>query len=214
MVCRNLWIVALMTSSFLAEHNRGTFAARPTGARHVQGYWAEGTPKSISIFLHTQLSYYADTSPEAQRVSGFRLQRLMARYGGLLRDAPWSHTALPMNIQEWNREVLGHIMAEARNTPVLMLAGWPCQDLSQARGGAGLAGPRSGLFYEVERIIRECKDKSIQGQVRFLTENGPIRFNDKHKKVVEEINGAWGVPVIVDAARFGAGAHRLPYLPV
>jgi len=36
----------------------------------------------------------------------------------------------------------------------LLLAGFPCQDISYAGNGAGLEGKRSGLFYEVARIIR------------------------------------------------------------
>jgi DNA (cytosine-5)-methyltransferase 1 len=35
----------------------------------------------------------------------------------------------------------------------LICAGWPCQDLSQAGRRAGLAGPRSGLFYELARVV-------------------------------------------------------------
>ncbi|MFZ8431499.1 DNA cytosine methyltransferase, partial [Staphylococcus aureus] len=38
-------------------------------------------------------------------------------------------------------------------------AGFPCQDLSVARGAAGrpgLAGARSGLFFEFARLAGEC----------------------------------------------------------
>lgn len=36
----------------------------------------------------------------------------------------------------------------------ILAAGFPCQDISYAGKGAGLKGERSGLFYEVIRIIR------------------------------------------------------------
>jgi DNA (cytosine-5)-methyltransferase 1 len=37
----------------------------------------------------------------------------------------------------------------------VICGGFPCQDISYAGLGAGLAGERSGLFFEVVRIIRE-----------------------------------------------------------
>jgi DNA (cytosine-5)-methyltransferase 1 len=36
----------------------------------------------------------------------------------------------------------------------IIAGGFPCQDLSQAGKGAGLAGSRSGLFYELMRVVR------------------------------------------------------------
>jgi len=36
----------------------------------------------------------------------------------------------------------------------VVVGGFPCQDISQAGKGAGLAGSRSGLFYELLRVIR------------------------------------------------------------
>ncbi len=39
----------------------------------------------------------------------------------------------------------------------IVYGGFPCQDLSAAGAGAGLAGERSGLYFELERIISEAK---------------------------------------------------------
>lgn len=39
--------------------------------------------------------------------------------------------------------------------------GFPCQDISVAGKGLGLAGERSGLFYEVARLIGELRPKFI-----------------------------------------------------
>jgi DNA (cytosine-5)-methyltransferase 1 len=39
----------------------------------------------------------------------------------------------------------------------LLYGGFPCQDISAAGAGAGLAGERSGLYFELERIVRETK---------------------------------------------------------
>lgn len=36
----------------------------------------------------------------------------------------------------------------------IVCGGFPCQDISQAGKGAGMAGSRSGLFYELLRVVR------------------------------------------------------------
>lgn len=43
----------------------------------------------------------------------------------------------------------------------VLLGGFPCQDISYAGKGAGLNGKRSGLFYEVMRIVREMGPKYV-----------------------------------------------------
>lgn len=39
----------------------------------------------------------------------------------------------------------------------ILTFGFPCQDISTAGAGKGLAGSRSGLFDEVIRLIKEMK---------------------------------------------------------
>lgn len=43
----------------------------------------------------------------------------------------------------------------------VIAGGFPCQDISYAGKGAGLAGERSGLFYEVARIVREMVPRVV-----------------------------------------------------
>lgn len=43
----------------------------------------------------------------------------------------------------------------------VIAGGFPCQDISYAGKGAGLAGERSGLFYEVTRIVREMGPRVV-----------------------------------------------------
>lgn len=44
------------------------------------------------------------------------------------------------------------------NVPIdIIVAGFPCQDISCAGNGEGLEGKRSGLFFEVVRLIEEIK---------------------------------------------------------
>lgn len=43
----------------------------------------------------------------------------------------------------------------------LIEGGFPCQDISLAGGGAGLAGQRSGLWFEYYRLIRDIRPKYV-----------------------------------------------------
>ena len=55
----------------------------------------------------------------------------------------------------------------------VICGGFPCQDISLAGKGAGLAGARSGLWYEFARIIRQIQPRwVIVENVRALTSRG------------------------------------------
>ena len=67
----------------------------------------------------------------------------------------------------------------------VICGGFPCQDISIAGKGAGLAGKRSGLWYEFHRLIHEIKphyaiienvsalrSKGLDDVLRSLTEIG------------------------------------------
>jgi DNA (cytosine-5)-methyltransferase 1 len=43
----------------------------------------------------------------------------------------------------------------------IITGGFPCQDISLAGKGAGLAGERSGLWFEFHRLIKETKPKWV-----------------------------------------------------
>jgi DNA (cytosine-5)-methyltransferase 1 len=84
--------------------------------------------------------------------------------------------------------------------PDVLMAGFPCQDMSQAnRFGKGLDGNRSGLFFEIIRILRETP--SID---HVLLENVPAVLN--YPDIIEELE-ALGYIVkhtIISAAQVGA----------
>ena len=42
-----------------------------------------------------------------------------------------------------------------------IIGGFPCQDISYAGRGAGLAGERSGLFFEAIRLVRELQPRAV-----------------------------------------------------
>ena len=91
--------------------------------------------------------------------------------------------------------------------------GFPCQDISVAGKGAGLAGERSGLWFEMRRIISDVEPKSV-----FL-ENSPALSFRGGARIIADLTklgyvGRFGV-VGADAcgldhhrARFWLVAHR------
>ena len=66
--------------------------------------------------------------------------------------------------------------------PDLIVAGSPCQDVSFAGKGKGLAGERSGLFFEAIRIIKEAK--AINPNVKVLIEN--VRMKQEHMDTMSD----------------------------
>lgn len=50
---------------------------------------------------------------------------------------------------------------ERPSTDWILTGGFPCQDISFAGGGAGLDGERSGLWYEMHRIIGELRPRYV-----------------------------------------------------
>jgi DNA (cytosine-5)-methyltransferase 1 len=69
----------------------------------------------------------------------------------------------------------------------LICGGFPCQDISYAGRGAGLEGERSGLFFEVLRVVRQLRPRYVllenvaalltRGLDRVLGELGQIGYD-------------------------------------
>lgn len=111
---------------------------------------------------------------------------------GQLKPAP-----ICKDVQQLDgNELRGHID--------LIIAGFPCQDISSLGKGAGLEGKRSGLFFEVLRLAKE-----IQPTFLFL-ENVPRIRTRGLSTVVRELTAAgydcrW---TMLSAASVGAPHKR------
>ncbi|MFP5432044.1 MAG: DNA cytosine methyltransferase, partial [Alphaproteobacteria bacterium] len=117
----------------------------------------------------------ADLSDDERRVPKLRVLDLFSGIGGFslgLERTGGFETVAFCEIEEFPRRVLAKHWPEVpcyhdvRELTADRLAadgiavdvicgGFPCQDISYAGLGAGLAGARSGLFYEVSRLIGE-----------------------------------------------------------
>ena len=86
----------------------------------------------------------------------------------------------------------------------LIVGGFPCQDISLAGQGAGIAGPRSGLWTHMERLVAECRPRWV------VAENVPglrSRGADRVCHGLEALGYAcW--PLVVGAVHAGAPHRR------
>eukprot|EP00899_Mesostigma_viride_P015254 jgi/Mesvir1/2372/Mv22128-RA.1 len=92
----------------------------------------------------------------------------------------------------------------------LVIAGWECQGMSQAGHGRGLADSRSGLFWDMVRIVGELQQLQ-QVPPAYLFEN--VVAVDSPSPTVREdwgtIVGILGEPVVSDNAGLGGNTYRL-----
>jgi DNA (cytosine-5)-methyltransferase 1 len=98
--------------------------------------------------------------------------------------------------------------AQPRPPVDLICAGWPCQDVSQAGRRAGLAGARTGLFFELARVIGALSPRWL------LLENVPGLLNsnkgqDFHAILATLDELGYGVSWrVLDARYFGVAQRR------
>jgi DNA (cytosine-5)-methyltransferase 1 len=131
---------------------------------------------------------------------------------------------LTCEIDPWRRRVLAGHFPDAKHTDDvrtlkgvpgatdILCGGFPCQDLSVAGQRAGLAGDRSGLFFEFARIAGELELAERGGWV-FL-ENVPGLFSSNGGRdfgVVLETLADLGFAVgyrVLDSRHFGVPQRR------
>ena len=108
------------------------------------------------------------------------------------------------------KEVKGGDLLNAGFNPVggIITGGFPCQDLSVAGKRAGLAGERSGLFWEIARLVEETKTEwfVIENVPGLLTSNQGRDFGIVLSTMVKlGYSVSWRV---LDAQYFGVPQRR------
>ena len=168
---------------------------------------------------------YADSNTAAQQVAHARAKALQEEFPHLLAaDAlATSPYTIPQDVRLWTAELALHIHEHAatNNSPILVVAGWPCQDLSAAGLQRGLDGDRSSLIGPISRWVAALLDHNNSSRlahlnhaapVAYLLENVAFQHNWKSKTISKEqfdtITEALGPPVTFDAAACGSAAHR------
>ena len=177
-----------------------------------------GISTQLRACLHNNMkirAYYAVENDEISRnVALKHIRDLQQEFPHLLPDSAVCtfQSILPNDIQVLQRSHLAMLPAVD-----LVFAGWECQGHSSAGIGLGLADPRSALFYELVRVINHLEDiqvplpPAIQHPFSYIFENVASQF-DRRQHIRDDflqIQHYIGQPVIIDAARHGARAHRL-----
>ena len=157
---------------------------------------------------------YVDNDTEARQAMAHRLLELHERYPQQLPSTAYAaaFTALPPDVCLLTE---GHLLEAGAASGVRWMvgAGWPCQDFSPAGHRAGLGGRRAGTYHALIRVLRILQRVQAARPPAYLLENGPMQLSFDVDNSIEAdfklICGQLGMPVLLDAARFGAYAYRL-----
>lgn len=157
--------------------------------------------------------YYIDSSPAARRIAAHRIKHLMALYPTLLQASAVQHAfCMPQDIRLLTTEHLVSVVAADGQHQWLVVAGWPCQDLSAAGKAAGLQGERSALLHHLVRVIGALQQLQKSLPPAYIIENVPMQFHPDKRIAMRDFNtvvNMIGNPVVLDAAQFGSLAHRV-----
>ena len=175
---------------------------------------------------------YSDTDRAAQAVMRRRVMQLAELYGSLFPPTAYNHLLDPRNPLPW--APIGPPGGNGRQLPMdvnkiteqdlmdagaldpkqqwFLVAGWECQDLSPAGSGRGLAGKRSSTYFPLMTILSTLQRLQPNRPPVFILENTAMQVGRHSQKLANDFNticSQLGDPVLLDAARVGAGAHRL-----
>jgi len=103
---------------------------------------------------------------------------------------------------------LGYVQdVKAKNLPKidLILAGSPCQGFSFNGKRLNFEDPRSKLFWEFVRVLKECK--KVNPNVKFLLEN--VRMKKEYEQVISKAVGV--APVIINSKVLSAQSRTRLY---
>lgn len=150
-------------------------------------------------------AYNAIHIHETASTSHLSYEEVLDRLEGVSNDynKPMTRKQLLKNGEDWARDLLGSMIAnhnycpnvsklsakdldivDRENNTYILTYSFPCQDLSpsgQRKGMEKGEGTRSGLLWEVERILNECKELDCLPQV-LIMENVPAILFKKNLK--------------------------------
>ncbi len=115
----------------------------------------------------------------------------------------WPHVPIHDDVRTLSAESVSWLRAEAARGIDLICGGFPCQDISVAGKGAGLAGARSGLWSECSRLVGELRPRwALFENVGALKQRGIDR-------VCSDLEGhGYAVWPLLVGAGVGVGAHH------
>jgi hypothetical protein len=113
---------------------------------------------------------YADNDPQVRLIAAHRLHMLHQQYPSQLPLHAFQHSldCLPHNVKDITPAHLTQFTQQLR--PVILWAGWECQDLSGAGSGRGSAGSRSSTFFPLLDIVKHLQS-ALGSRFAYFLEN-------------------------------------------
>lgn len=172
-----------------AGYGSQNLALKYLGANYSHHKIVEWAVRSIEAYNNIHIQDYTDYSKDlsADEVANFLFDK------GISQDynSPMTLKQITQKGEAWQRKVYNDIIATNNLVDIsrvhaadleikgdyeyIMTYSFPCQDLSLAGLGKGMSrdsGTRSGLLWQVERILFECKDLGTLPNV-LIMENVP-----------------------------------------
>lgn len=156
---------------------------------------------------------HIDIDPVARNVARSRAEQFLDRFPGQLdrESITHMHDMLAHDVNKITAADLARV-SKGLGGQWLVVAGWPCQDLSRAGKQKGLDGERSALFYPMIELLTHLQHVQSERPPAYLLENVAfLNDTDSSKQAYEIICDFLGHPHVLDAAQFGSFAHRLRY---
>lgn len=190
----------------------------PTAAEHgvvlldAFGGLCAGLEMALRNGMRIKQYHYIDCNPASRAIAAHRVEHLMMQYPLLLPPSAVANMfSLPQDIKLVNTSHLVAAGAANQQDQWLVVAGWPCQDLSAAGKKQGLAGARSALLTELVRVIGVLQQLQVTHPPAYVIENVAFQFADSPTLQADytRVCSIIGQPTVLDAARFGSLAHRV-----
>ncbi|GAX86472.1 hypothetical protein CEUSTIGMA_g13882.t1, partial [Chlamydomonas eustigma] len=200
----------------LPQHVLHDALVRPINVIELFGGMISGLDCLLRCGVHIHRYHYCDCSAVARSVAYHRLQQLSQKYPLQLPTSAWERcfSTLPQDVYHVRTDHL--IEAGAlEESPIMLIAGFECADLSAAGSREGLSGRKSSTFYPLLDIISELQSirQSLSLPLLYLIENTTpqhaVGASHAMLESFEELCSILGPPVVLDAARVGSYAHRL-----
>jgi DNA (cytosine-5)-methyltransferase 1 len=141
-------------------------------------------------------------------IGGLELGLEMSGLGHTVWQVEQNRYCLSVLARHWPEAVRYEDVREVGSqnlTPVdVICGGFPCQDVSAAGKGAGLAGARSGLWYEFARVVGELRPEFV---VIENVASGAKRWVDAVRGNLGELGYA-SLPIPLSASDCGAPHRR------
>jgi transposase InsO family protein len=157
---------------------------------------------------------YCDNSPAARKLALHRMHMLSMQYPSQLPTSAFQDSLfmLPADVRNITSEHVEAAMQLQPGKRCLLVAGWPCEDLSAAGKGLGLAGPRSITFFDAVRVLGLLQ-QMLPHPPAYLLENTYMEWphTPEHIRTKDfpRILQTLGPSVVADAARFNSGTYRV-----